>query len=128
MGAVRTTGLDHIVLRVADTQRSVAWYRDRLGLQPERYEQWQRGEVLFTSLRIDDRTIIDLLELAPEGTNMDHLCVVVEDIDLDAAAASGEWDVHGGPVEVWGARGMGRSLYVRDPDGHVVELRVYPTG
>ena len=43
------------------------------------------------------------------------------------AAASGEWDVHGGPSEVWGAHGMGRSLYVRDPDGNVVELRVYPS-
>jgi len=123
---VRTTGLDHIVLRVADTHRSVAWYRDRLGLAPERYEQWQRGEVLFTSLRIDETTIIDLLESAPDGVNMDHLCLVVEDFDVDEAVASGEWDVHGGPAEVWGAQGMGRSLYVRDPDGNVVELRVYP--
>lgn len=114
------------MLVVADTHRSVAWYRDRLGLVPERYEEWQRGEVLFTSLRIDEHAIIDLLEGERTGTNVDHLCLVVDDLDLDAAATSGEWEVHGGPAEVWGARGVGRSLYVRDPDANVVELRVYP--
>lgn len=124
---MRVTALDHIVLDVADTHASVAWYRDRLGLVPERYEEWQRGEVLFTSLRVSADTIIDLLETPPTGENMNHLCLVVEGFDLDEAAASGEWDVHGGPSEVWGAHGMGRSLYVKDPDGHVVELRTYPT-
>jgi catechol 2,3-dioxygenase-like lactoylglutathione lyase family enzyme len=124
---MRVSALDHIVLDVADTHASVAWYRDRLGLVPERYEEWQRGEVLFTSLRVTADTIIDLLETPPTGENMNHLCLVVEGLDLDKAAASGEWDVHGGPSDVWGAHGMGRSLYVKDPDGHVVELRTYPT-
>jgi catechol 2,3-dioxygenase-like lactoylglutathione lyase family enzyme len=122
---MRVTALDHIVLDVADTHRSVAWYRDRLGLVPERYEEWQRGEVLFTSLRIDEGTIIDLLETPPTGQNVDHLCLVVDGFDPDAEAELGAWDVHAGPMDVWGARGMGRSLYVRDPDGHVVELRSY---
>ncbi len=57
---------------------------------------------------------------------MDHVCLVVEDFDPDVTADSGEWDVHGGPSDVWGARGWARSLYVRDPDGNVVELRSYP--
>jgi hypothetical protein len=39
---------------------------------------------------------------------------------------SGEFEVTAGPVEVWGARGLGRSVYVLDPDEHLVELRVYP--
>ena len=34
--------------------------------------------------------------------------------------------VAGGPADLYGARGQGRGLYVRDPDGHVVELRTYP--
>ncbi|MCC5951384.1 MAG: VOC family protein [Acidimicrobiia bacterium] len=124
---MRVTGMDHVVLCVADTARSVAWYRDRLGLAPERFDEWQRGEVLFTSLRIDEHTIIDLLETEPTGVNVDHLCLVVDDFDPEAEAASGRWDVHGGPAEVWGAQGMGVSLYVRDPDGHIVELRSYPS-
>ena len=124
---MKVTALDHIVLNVADTERSVAWYRDRLGLEPERYEEWKAGEVFFPSVRISPDVIIDLLEVERTGENMNHLCVVVDDLDLDAAAVSGEWDVHGGPSEVWGAHGMGRSLYVRDPDGNVGELRVYPS-
>jgi catechol 2,3-dioxygenase-like lactoylglutathione lyase family enzyme len=122
---MHVTALDHLVLNVADVRRSVDWYRDRLGLAVERFDEWERGEVLFPSLRIDGHTIIDLLATERTGQNVDHVCLVVDDLDLDAAAASGEWDVHGGPSEVWGARGVGRSLYVRDPDGNVVELRRY---
>ena len=59
--------------------------------------------------------------------NVDHLCVVVEPVDLDALAASGRFDIVGaGPVSgLFGARGYATSLYVRDPDGNTVELRTY---
>ncbi|MFA5883367.1 MAG: VOC family protein [Acidimicrobiia bacterium] len=125
---MRVTGLDHIVLKVADVERSLAWYQDRLGLAGERVEQWRRGEVPFPSVRIDAGTLIDLLVGAPTGTNLDHLCLVLDDADLDALVASGEFDLVGdGPIDgLFGARGYARSLYVRDPDGTVVELRSYP--
>ena len=45
--------------------------------------------------------------------------------DLSELAASGEFDVVEGPARRFGARGDGTSLYVRDPDGLVVELRHY---
>jgi catechol 2,3-dioxygenase-like lactoylglutathione lyase family enzyme len=125
----RVHGLDHLVLDVADARRSVAWYRDRLGLAPERLDEWERGEVPFVSLRIDEHTIIDLLETERTGENVDHVCLVVEpDTDLEAIAASDEWDVAVPVSRVWGARGWGSSVYVRDPDGNVVELRAYPEG
>lgn len=124
---VRVVGFDHLVLRVADVERSLAWYRDRLGLAVERDEAWRRGEVLFPSLRIDADTVIDLLAGERSGTNVDHVCLVLDSFDPDVAAASGDWDVVVPPMDVWGARGMGRSLYVHDPDGNVVELRSYPT-
>lgn len=117
-------GLDHVVLNVADARRSVAWYRDELGLEPLRYDAWERGEVFFPSVRVDGSTIIDLLETDRSGQNVDHLCLVVRD-DVDVLAASGRFDVVDGPDTRWGARGDGRSLYVRDPDGNVVELRNY---
>ena len=122
---VQARGIDHVVLNVADVERSVAWYVERLGFEPLRLEEWRRGEVLFASVRLTDTFIIDLFANERTGANVDHLCLVVDPIDLEALAASGELDVVSGPSEVFGAQGMGRSVYVRDPDGNVVELRNY---
>ena len=123
---LRVVGLDHVVLNVADVERSLAFYCGELGLAPERVDEWRRGEILFPSVRVDARTIIDLLAVPRTGENADHLCLVVEPIDLDALKASGRFDVVDGPATRFGARGNGTSLYVQDPDGNTVELRYYP--
>jgi len=122
---LRIVGLDHVVLNVADVERSLAFYCGELGLVPERVEEWRRGEVLFPSVRIDAHTIIDLLAAPRTGENADHVCLVVEPVDLAAVKASGRFDVVDGPATRFGARGDGTSLYVRDPDGNTVELRHY---
>jgi catechol 2,3-dioxygenase-like lactoylglutathione lyase family enzyme len=123
--AVQVTGLDHVVLNVADAEVSVRWY-GRLGLQPVRLEEWRRGDAPFVSLRVDDGTIIDLQQRERTGVNADHVCLTVDDdVDLDALAASGAFEVERGPRRLYGARGWGRGFYVRDPDGNVVELRNY---
>ncbi len=128
----RVTGLDHIVLVCRDVDRTLAWYRDELGLEPVREDEWRRGEVLFPSLRVDATTLIDLLAgertgANPHSRNLDHVCLVIDDADLASVAASGRFDVVGdGPVDgLFGARGFATSLYVRDPDGTTVELRHY---
>ena len=123
--AVRVTGLDHIVLNVADVERSLRFYIDELGLEPARVEEWRRGEVFFPSVRIDAGTLIDLLGVEPTGTNMNHVCLVVSPTDLEELASSGRFDVVDGPDRRWGARGDALALYIRDPDGNVVELRTY---
>ena len=122
---MRVIGIDHIVLDVTDIERSVAWYRERLGLEPERLAEWRNGEVAFVSLRVDATTIIDLVEQEPTGENMNHVALLVEDVDLDEAARSGAWDIEMGPADLFGAQGQGRGFYTRDPDGHLVELRTY---
>jgi len=125
---VRVTGIDHVVLNVSDGERSVAWYRDVLGLVPERLEEWRRGEVPFVSVRVSADTIFDLLEAPRTGVNADHIALVVDDVDLAELAGSGRVEVEGGPWELFGARGVGVGLYVRDPDGNGIELRTYPAG
>jgi catechol 2,3-dioxygenase-like lactoylglutathione lyase family enzyme len=122
---LRVTGLDHVVLNVGDVERSLAFYCDELGLAPERVDQWRRGEILFPSVRIDAHTIIDLLAAPRTGENADHLCLVVEPVDLAAIRDSGRFQVVDGPAIRFGARGDGTSLYVQDPDGNTVELRHY---
>lgn len=118
-------GLDHIVLNVADVERSLAWYTGLLGLSPERVDEWRAGRVPFPSVRIDEGCIIDLFATERSGENLNHLCLVVEEGDVEAIAADDRFDVDTGPARRWGARGDGTSVYVLDPDGNTVELRSY---
>jgi catechol 2,3-dioxygenase-like lactoylglutathione lyase family enzyme len=117
--------LDHLVLNVEDVERSLAWYTGLLGLTPERVDDWRAGQVPFPSVRINDRTIIDLMTIERTGHNVDHICLVVDRGDVDAIADDSRFDVVDGPVDRWGARGSGWSVYVTDPDGNTVELRSY---
>ena len=122
---MRVKNVDHYVLAVQDPEAVIAWYRDELGLPTERLDEWRRGEVLFASLRISDTTLIDVFQGEPSGTNVDHVALVVEDVDLEELAASGRFKVVMGPMDLWGARGTGRGLYIEDPAGNKVELRTY---
>ena len=117
-------GLDHIVLNVADAERSMRWYRDRLGLEPERYEEWKAGEAPFVSVRIDEGTIIDLFEADRSGENLNHFAVWVTG-DVESVVAHPDVEVVRRSPRVFGARGWGSAVYVRDPDGNEIELRQY---
>jgi catechol 2,3-dioxygenase-like lactoylglutathione lyase family enzyme len=122
---IQVRGLDHIVLNVADVERSLRFYIDTLGLAPVRVDEWRRQEVFFPSVRVDRSTIIDLVPLPRSGENADHFCLVVAPIDFIDLKASGKVDVVEGPNIRYGARGDGTSLYIRDPDHNLVELRYY---
>src|SRR5262245_35012923 len=134
MTGLRVSGMDHIVLNVADIERSIAFYSEVLGLAPERVEEWRKGEVGFPSLRIDESTIIDLFAakepLIAEGLtrNLNHYCLVTDEVDFPAFIA--ELNRRGVPImgEVssrWGARGRAQSLNILDPDGNQIEIRCY---
>jgi catechol 2,3-dioxygenase-like lactoylglutathione lyase family enzyme len=126
--AVKVIGFDHVVLRCADIEASLAFYCGELGLEPDRVEEWRRGEVLFPSARVDASTLIDLFPIGEgparaEVPNVDHICLVVEPVDLDALA---ERFPSGRRADgLYGAQGIASSLYVQDPDGNTVELRSY---
>jgi catechol 2,3-dioxygenase-like lactoylglutathione lyase family enzyme len=126
---MRVTAFDHLVLNVADVERSLAFYGGPLGLGVERLEEWRAGKISFPSVRISPSTVIDIVQ-APQGeasgSNVDHLCLVVEPLDWQEVVDSGAFTVLEGPVGRWGARGEAQSIYVRDPDGNTVELRWYP--
>jgi catechol 2,3-dioxygenase-like lactoylglutathione lyase family enzyme len=122
---IRITALDHVVLNVTDVERSLTFYIEELGLEPINVEEWRRGERFFPSVRIDEGSIIDLVALPRTGENLDHFCLVVEPMDFDALKASRRFEVAEGPAIRFGARGDGTSLYIRDPDQNLVELRYY---
>jgi len=131
--AVSITALDHFVLRVRDLDRSVAFYRDVLGLPIECLEEYRAGTRPFVSARIGGQ----LLDLVPDPTydpeaglqdgGFMHLCVRVKGtLERDVLPR-----VHARRVEVientpmmrLGATGYGLSVYIRDPDGYIVELK-----
>ncbi|MEU0059737.1 VOC family protein [Streptomyces sp. NPDC006334] len=126
---MRVIAFDHLVLNVADVERSLAFYTGPLGLEPVRVDEWRDGKAPFPSVRVSPTTIIDLVE-APagqaEGSNVDHICLVVEPLDWQDVIDSGVFTVLDGPGKRFGARGTAISLYVQDPDGNTVELRWYP--
>ena len=86
---VKITELDHIVLRVSDVERALAFYTDVLGLTPERVEKWRAGDVRFPSARLNADTIIDFFgsDQDPVGRedakNQDHFCMVIEPTDME---------------------------------------------
>jgi catechol 2,3-dioxygenase-like lactoylglutathione lyase family enzyme len=125
--------MDHIVLNVADVERSVAFYRDVLGLGIERLEEWRAGAIGFPSVRISADTLIDLVQVQPaerQGrvTNLNHFCLVIADETLEPVVEQLRGcgvDVYTGPARRWGAHGNGVSIYFRDPDENEIEVRTY---
>jgi len=121
------SALDHIVLVVADVERSLAWYTRHAGLASVNVGEWRDGKAPFPSLRVTDDTIIDFIpgDAATARGHLDHVCFVVSPDDLDEIKNEGELTiVDQGPRS--GARGIGESVYVRDPDDLLVEFRTYP--
>jgi catechol 2,3-dioxygenase-like lactoylglutathione lyase family enzyme len=131
LDGVAVCALDHIVLNVADVERSLHFYQQTLGLAAERVEAWRRREIGFPSVRINPSTLIDLVqtERRTDGQpNMAHFCLVTDSPTLDdmvETLTSAGTAVETGPVSRWGARGNALSIYFRDPDDNLIELRTY---
>ena len=129
---MKISDLDHVVLNVADVERSLAFYAGVLGLQAERLEAFRRGEVKFPSVRINAGTIIDLFPPSMHangaaGQNMNHLCFACA---LPPGQLQHELERSGIAIEEtmqqnFGARGLATSYYVRDPDANLIEIRSY---
>jgi len=129
---MKVTGADHTNWRVRDLQRSLRFYRDVLGLEPFGLEQYRREERPIVSLRVTPTFILHLrpdpsFEPGPTG-GYDHLALVVEETDMEALEeylrTSGV-EVERRLERVVGAEGEGEAVYVRDPDGYLIELKLY---
>ena len=129
---IRVAALDHFVLRVRDLDAALVFYRDILGLPIEMLDEYRAGTRPFVSARVGGQ----LIDLVPDPTydsqdglragGLLHFCVEVEpplSVIIPWLKARGIAVIEDQPVLRLGARGMGLSIYVRDPDGYVVELK-----
>ena len=125
--------IDHVVLRVRDTEASIAFYERVLGCCVVR----RRPDLGLVHLRAG-ASMIDLVDVAgplgvhggaaagAEGRNMDHLCLRIEPFDADVLHRHLQdcGVVPRGPVVTnFGAEGEGPSLYFHDPDGNTLEFK-----
>jgi catechol 2,3-dioxygenase-like lactoylglutathione lyase family enzyme len=124
---VRIVGLDHLVLTVADADATVAFY-ERLGMRREVFGGG-RLALRFGRQKLNlHRAGAEIALHADRPTpGSGDICLLVEgpleDVERELAAA--DIAIELGPVERTGAEGPIRSLYVRDPDGNLVEISTY---
>ena len=122
------TGIDHFVLTVEDVEATCAFYADHLGVEVVAFGEGR------TALQFEDRKI-DLHaagnEYEPKAARptpgAGDFCVTtdtpIETVERELREAGVE--VVEGPVEWNGALGPMTSVYVRDPDGNLVEIAEY---
>lgn len=121
---MRIQSLDHLVLTVANVEATVAFY-EKLGMHRETFGD---GRV---ALRFGDQKI-NLhqrgAEISPNAAiatpGSADLCFLVADSvdDVLRALEAAAIDVELGPVSRIGATSALTSVYIRDPDGNLIEL------
>ncbi|HET6566214.1 MAG TPA: VOC family protein [Xanthomonadales bacterium] len=135
---IRIRAIDHVVIRTAHVATLLRFYVDVLGCAVERELAPEFGLIQLRA----GNSLIDLVDVngelgrmggpAPgkDGHNLDHFCLEIDALDeqalLDWLAANG---IESSNFERrYGANGFGRSVYIQDPDGNTVELKLAATG
>jgi catechol 2,3-dioxygenase-like lactoylglutathione lyase family enzyme len=121
---LRLEYLDHLTLTTRDVQASLRFYRDVLGLTPG--PVW-RDEITMLRCGATYLAIAHWAEgkaSAPQPPiTLDHFAFRVDRATFEQALV--ELPKAGVPIEQVSDHGICRSLYVRDPDHHQVELTCY---
>ncbi|HET7765369.1 MAG TPA: VOC family protein [Burkholderiales bacterium] len=117
--------LDHIVLTTARTEQCIDFYTRVLGMKFERFGEG-RMALKFGGQKINlhekGREFSPRATLAAPGTLDVCFIAAVPLMDVVARLASAGVQIVEGPVAKTGAAGPLRSVYVRDPDGNLVEI------
>ncbi|OYW39113.1 MAG: VOC family virulence protein [Hydrogenophilales bacterium 12-61-10] len=117
--------IDHVVLTVRDIPASVAFYTRVLGMREEVFGAGRRA-LVFGRCKLNLHQAGREFEpkAAQPVPGAVDLCLIARTPLADIAeqlAAQGV-AIEQGPVERTGAQGPLLSMYVRDPDGNLIEL------
>lgn len=127
MAQLGLAGIGHVALKVADIERSLAFYRDRLGFQEIMRLNDERGDLWLVYLRITDT---QFLELFPDGdgdegpgsdrTGVHHFCLETADIEATANALRDAGVAL--TVEPKTGADFNKQCWIADPDGNRIEF------
>lgn len=122
MPALALTGLHHVSFPVRDLDRAVRFYQDVLGLTPI-----PRPNLPFPGAWLGSRDIQVHLIVPPEGAPLGHPPPSLNPLAGHVAFAIADYDavvaaLRAAGVETLEAGSAIGQLWVRDPDGHLIEL------
>ncbi len=119
--------VDHFVLTVADIPASLDFFQRVLGMEPEAFGEG-RFALKFAGHKINLHQAGQ--EFKPNAksavTGSGDFCLTVDNVLAARQHVEGQGvDVFEGPVPRTGANGPITSIYLRDPDGNLIELSEY---
>ncbi len=128
MTAIEIDRLDHLVLTVRDVETTLRFYESVLGMRRESFGAG-RTALHFGRQKINVHPYpsdVEIVAKDPRPGTAD-LCFIartpIEAVIAHLKACGVEIEM--GPVERTGAQGSMRSLYLRDPDGNLIEVSNY---
>lgn len=125
----RVRALDHLVLTVADMAATITFYSEVLGMQAEAFRATDGS--LRQALSFGAQKINLHKTSAPFAPHAAHPAPGTADLCFLSDTSLTDWYTHlarhgvpieAGPVPRTGATGPIRSLYLRDPDGNLIEV------
>jgi catechol 2,3-dioxygenase-like lactoylglutathione lyase family enzyme len=123
--------LDHLVLTVADVDRSVSFYQRVLGMHPVTFGGGHRAlEFGPSKINLHQAGHEITPHAARPAPGSADLCLITTTPPSQVLAhlEAEQTGVEKGPVFRTGAQGRITSIYIRDPDGNLIEIASYPAG
>jgi catechol 2,3-dioxygenase len=124
---VRMSKVGHVVLRVQELDRSLAFYCGVLGLHEVARGDFGEGVMAFLSTG-ESHHDIALVECGPSGVargnNLHHFAVKIGDSVDELVLAKQTLESAGVPVHMALDHRVSQGVYVSDPDGNLIELYV----
>ncbi|WP_455222034.1 VOC family protein [Kaarinaea lacus] len=120
--------IDHIVMTVRDIEATARFYCDALGMTRVTFGE-DRTALMFGNQKINLHPIIN--SITPTATQPTpgalDICLITESpiTKVIDDLRRKHIDIELGPVQRQGAQGNMTSVYLRDPDGNLVEIGHY---
>lgn len=121
---LKINSLDHVAIRVKDINRSVEWYESVLNLQKYQLPKWGDFPVMMfagkSGIAIFPANLNDAeLSKTSKNIKIDHIAFNVDNENFEKAKA--KYTSLGIDYTIQDHHYF-ESIYVKDPDGHTIEL------